>query len=67
MKDVKAYHKIKKIYEVWDYSELYDVLFHYMNAYMEDDNEMILFRDECENLIGIKQHEDIVKYILNEL
>ena len=65
MKDVQAYHKMKKIYEVWDYNELYDALYHYIDAYMEDNSEMILFRDECENLIGIKEHEDIVKYILN--
>jgi hypothetical protein len=25
-----------------------------------------LFRDEIENLIGIRKHEDIIKYIIEE-
>ena len=48
-----------------DYNELVDSMFQYMNAHLNNilfDKE--LFRDEIENLIGIRKHKDIIKYIM---
>lgn len=50
-----------------DYDELSDSMFHYMKAYKNNimlDKE--LFRDEIENLIGIRGHEDIIDYIIKK-
>jgi hypothetical protein len=47
------------------FDELYDTLYNYMKVYMEGNNfDICLFRDEIENYLGIRDHEDIIKYIL---
>lgn len=61
-----AFARIHSIYKGRDYNELYEALYYYMLTYIDDcliDNYM--FRDEVENLIGIRDHEEIVDYILN--
>lgn len=61
-----AFARIHAIYKGRDYNELYESLYYYMLTYIDDcliDNYM--FRDEIENLIGIRSHEDIIDYILN--
>ena len=63
--DKDSYMFIKKLYEE-EYNELYDVLYHYMYAYINDHKfDCCLFADECENIMGIRNHEDIVTLILN--
>ena len=64
--DMIAFARIHSIYKGREYNELYDALYYYMLTYIDDcliDNYM--FRDEVENLIGIRNHEEIVDYILN--
>jgi hypothetical protein len=55
-----AYKKYKN-----DYNELADSMFQYMNSHVNNilfDKE--LFRDEIENLIGIRKHKEIINYII---
>lgn len=66
-KDAMAYGKIKFYYNKMNYSESYDVLYHYMSAYMKDTTDRILFRDEVENLLGLNTHAEIIKYIIEDL
>ena len=48
-----------------DFDELYDTLYNYMETYIQGNNfDVCLFRDEIENYLGIRDHEDIIKYIL---
>ena len=65
--DIIAYKRIKTLYETQEYNELYDILYHYMNAFIDECFDIILFRDEFENVTGISSHEEIVDYILNKL
>ena len=58
------YHEIKKEFETEEYNELVDILFHYMEAYVNGWwMDAGLFQDECENLIGIRKHEDMIEII----
>lgn len=66
-RDVMAFGKVKFLYEKMEYSEEYDVLYHYMNSFIKEEPDIIFFRDEIENLLGIKSHTDIIKYIINDL
>lgn len=62
--DIYFYKEIKNVFETEDYNELVDVLYHYMESYITGRIfDVGLFRDECENLIGIRDHEDIIEII----
>lgn len=64
-KEVLAFKHIKNKYDN-EYDELYDALYYYMLTYLSEEYmDNYLFKDEVENLIGIRKHEDIVDYILN--
>jgi hypothetical protein len=64
-RDVLAFELITKKYNN-DYDELYDSLYNYMKSYIEGYTfDTSLFRDEIENLIGIRKHEEIIKYIID--
>jgi hypothetical protein len=63
-RDVLAFELITKKYNN-QYDELYDSLYNYMKSYIEWYTfDTSLFRDEIENLIGIRDYDDIVKYVL---
>lgn len=47
-------------------SELNEVLNQYMKAYVDNNNSVMLYLDEIENLININDHKRIVDYILNK-
>ena len=48
-----------------DYDELCDALYHYMEAYLKGFNfDVSMFADEIENLADIRNHTDIINYIL---
>lgn len=48
-----------------EYTELYDSLYYYMEAYIKGYRmDIELFRDEVENYLNIRSHTDIVNYIL---
>lgn len=66
-RDVMAFGKVKFLYERNEYSEEYDVLYHYMNSFIKEEADIIFFRDEIENLLGLKAHADIIKYIIDDL
>ena len=57
--------KIIKEKKAKEYNELYDSLYYYMLTYLEDDKmENYLFKDEIENYTGLREHSEIIKYIL---
>lgn len=65
-KDILAYKLIYKKY-MNDYDELSDSMFHYMDAYLNNIGlDTQLFKDEIENLLGIREHKDIIEYIIKE-
>lgn len=65
-RDVLAFELVTKKYDN-EYDELYDSLYNYMKSYIEGYVfDTGLFRDEIENLIGIRKHEDIINYIIEE-
>ena len=41
-------------------NELNEVLYKYMEAYVNNDDSIILYLDEIENLINIRNHEEII-------
>ena len=47
-------------------NELNEVLYKYMEAYVNNDDSLILYLDEIENLINIRNHEEIIELILNK-
>ena len=47
-------------------NELNEVLYKYMEAYINNDDSLILYLDEIENLINIRNHEEIIELILNK-
>lgn len=47
-------------------NELNEVLYKYMEAYVNNDDSLILYLDEIENLINIRKHEEIIELILNK-
>lgn len=48
------------------YDELVDVLYYYMLTYLEGNMmENCMYRDEIENLIGLRDHDKIFNYIIN--
>lgn len=65
-KDMLA-HKLSYRKYMNDYDELSDSMFHYMNAYINNTTlDTELFRDEIENLLGIREHKDIIEFIIKE-
>lgn len=65
-KDITA-HKLSYKKYMNDYDELSDSMFHYMNAYIKGISlDMELFKDEIENLLGIREHKDIIEFIIKE-
>lgn len=65
-KDILAYKLSYRKYMKY-YDELSDSMFHYMDAYLNNrglDTE--IFKDEIENLLGIREHKDIIEYIIKE-
>lgn len=64
-RDVLAFELITKKYNN-EYDELCDSLYNYMKSYIEGYIfDIGLFKDEIENLIGIRKHEEIIQYIIN--
>ena len=47
-------------------NELNEVLYKYMEAYVNNDDSLILYLDEIENLINIRNHEEIIELVLNK-
>lgn len=47
-------------------NELNEVLYKYMEAYVTNNDSLILYLDEIENLINIRNHEEIIELILNK-
>ena len=48
-----------------EYDEVVDALYQYMYSYINDYMfDVGLFTDEIENLIGIRNHSEILNYIL---
>jgi hypothetical protein len=65
VKDVAAYVLAKHMYENEEYDELWDELYHYMDAYLNHPHsiDVVIFADFIENLINIRKHEDILEVI----
>ena len=64
-KEMLAFKHVKEKFEN-DYNELHDSLYYYMLTYLEGKRmDNCLFKDEVENLVGVRKHEDILNYILN--
>jgi len=67
VKELEAYRVISIKYSM-DKNELYDVLYHYMKTYCNEHKmENYLFKDEVENLIGIRDHKEIIQYIISNI
>lgn len=61
------YYTLQRLYEV-GYDELIDELYHYMKAYINDLKIDAYMHADCiENLIGIREHEDIIEYIKTQI
>lgn len=63
-KEVLAFEKVQISYQE-QYDEMIDILYHYMLSYKENLPDIMLFRDEFENMTGERDHEFIVDYILS--
>ena len=63
IKELEAFRKITLKYQN-NYNELYDSLYHYMKSYYNDNFiSSYDYIDEIENLIGIREHDEIINYI----
>ena len=57
------------------YNELYDAMYHYIWSWLLNESvyenktsiDVIMYKDEIENLIGIREHEEIIKYVFNNI
>ena len=59
-----AYNKILKEYTL-EPDELNEVLLLYMRSYKEGSKTLTqLYLDEIENIIGLSNHKEIIKFIL---
>lgn len=48
------------------HDEIYDALYHYMQAIENDWKfDVALYTDEIENLMGIRDHASIIEYIVD--
>lgn len=62
-----CYIKMKYYYEN-NYDESIDILYHYFKSIIDGNQfDTYLFADEFENLIGIREHDDIVHYVIKHL
>jgi hypothetical protein len=60
-----CYITVKRALSI-EYDELTDELYHYFKALIDDKHfEAYMYADLIENLIGIRDLEDIVKYVVN--
>ena len=60
-----CYRTLKRAFNI-DYDELTDELFHYFKSVMHDRHFQAFEHADCiENLIGIREHSDIVHYVLS--
>ena len=60
-----CYKTLKRALSI-KYDELTDDLYHYFKASIHDRHlESFMYADLIENLIGIRDYEDIVKYVLS--
>lgn len=67
VKELEAFRKIALKYKN-DYNELYDSLYQYMKTYYKDDFiSNYEYKDEIENLLGIREHDVIVNYIIKKI
>lgn len=69
MKEEELLFLLKKELEK-EYNELYDAVYNYLIVYMHDKThtlDIILYKDEIENLIGIREHTNIINYVLNNI
>ena len=67
VKELEAFRKIALKYKN-DYNELYDILYKYMKTYYKDDFiSNYEYKDEIENLLGIREHDVIVNYIIKKI
>lgn len=64
-KDLLAFRRSNDIM-MKNHNELNEVLYKYMEAYVNNDDSLILYLDEIENLINIRNHEEIIELILNK-
>ena len=64
-KDLLAFRRSNDIMKK-NPNELNEVLYKYMEAYVNNDDSLILYLDEIENLINIRNHEEIIELILNK-
>jgi hypothetical protein len=62
--DMYYYLKMKEYYEKQN-DELIDSLYHYFKALIEEyPFDIVLFKDEIHNLIGLKEHDEIIEFIM---
>lgn len=69
MKEEELLFLLKKELEK-EYNELYDAVYNYLIVYMHNKThilDIILYKDEIENLIGIREHTNIINYVLNNI
>ena len=64
-KDLLAFRRSNDIM-MKNHNELNEMLYKYMEAYVNNDDSLILYLDEIENLINIRNHEEIIELILNK-
>lgn len=64
-KDLLAFRRSNDIM-MKNHNELNEVMYKYMEAYVNNDDSLILYLDEIENLINIRNHEEIIELILNK-
>lgn len=64
-KDLLAFRRSNDIMKK-NPNELNETLYKYMEAYVNNDDSLILYLDEIENLINIRNHEEIIELILNK-
>ena len=58
-----------------EYNELYDAMYHYIWSWLLNESlhenktsiDVVVYKDEIENLIGIREHEEIIKYVFNNI
>ena len=63
-RDMQAFTKVRLEYTE-SYDELTESMFQYMNSYINGSKmESLMFLDEIENILGINNHEEIIKFIL---
>lgn len=65
--DTKIYEAFEIINDLFNqhYDEVVDALYYYTKSYIDGYfMDVCMFQDEIENLLGIREHDDIINYIL---